>query len=76
MPLKPGKDPTWKGCKEFLIRFQLHHLLIAIKFVRRNIFAFCLLKVNLVMTFNKVVYCVVTDPAPSQRHDRIGMMTA
>ena len=41
-----------KGCKEFLIRFQLHHLLIAIKFVRRNLFAFCLLKVNLVMTFN------------------------
>ena len=25
---------------------------------------------------SKVVYCVVTDPAPSQRHDKIGMMTA
>ena len=24
----------------------------------------------------RVVYCVVTDPAPSQRHDKIGMMTA
>ena len=24
----------------------------------------------------RVVYCVVTNPAPSQRHDKIGMMTA
>ena len=24
----------------------------------------------------RVVYCVVTDPALSQRHDKIGMMTA
>ena len=24
----------------------------------------------------RVVYCVVMDPAPSQRHDKIGMMTA
>ena len=24
----------------------------------------------------RVVYCVVTDPAPSQRHDKIGMMMA
>ena len=25
---------------------------------------------------NRVVYCVVTDPAPSQRHEKIGMMMA
>ena len=24
----------------------------------------------------RVVYCVMTDPAPSQRHNKIGMMTA
>ena len=28
------------------------------------------------MSTSRVVYCVVTDPAPSQRHDKIGMMTA
>ena len=27
-------------------------------------------------SWGRVVYCVVTDPAPSQRHDKIGMMTA
>ena len=26
-------------------------------------------------TPTRVVYCVVMDPAPSQRHDKIGMMT-
>ena len=25
---------------------------------------------------SRVVYCVVIDPASSQRHDKIGMMTA
>ena len=28
------------------------------------------------MIADKVVYYIVTDPAPSQRHDKIGMMTA
>ena len=30
----------------------------------------------LAMILSRVVYCVVTDPALSQCHDKIGMMTA
>ena len=29
-----------------------------------------------VVVMSRVVYCVVTDPTPSQCHDKIGMMTA
>ena len=28
------------------------------------------------VALGRVVYCVVTDPALSQRHDKIGIMTA
>ena len=36
----------------------------------------CILQFHWLSRENMVVYCVMTDPAPSQRHDKIGMMTA